>query len=72
VKNPPSHDGDPPSEDEKPEASPAQNNRIKNRIVILEERDVPFQEERPPNFSPNFEVKVHRIRRRNEKEASET
>lgn len=31
--------------------------------VILEERDVPFVEERPPNFSPYFRVRVHRLRR---------
>ncbi len=34
-----------------------------SRIVILGERDIPFEEERPPNFLPNFQVKVHRVSR---------
>lgn len=38
------------------------------RIVILQERDIPFEEERPPNYSPYFDVKVHRIRKPSEKE----
>ncbi|MFX1562815.1 MAG: hypothetical protein ACFFDP_05870 [Promethearchaeota archaeon] len=32
------------------------------RIVILEEREIPFVKERPPNFSPNFKIRIHRIR----------
>jgi hypothetical protein len=72
VSNPPSQNDDPPSEAEKPEDSPEKNDQLKNRIVILEERDVPFQEERPPNFSPHFEVRVYKIRRSNVKEANET
>lgn len=39
-----------------------------NRIIILEERDIPFEEERPPNFSPHFAVKVHRVRKHERKE----
>ncbi len=35
-----------------------------NQIVILEERDIPFEEERPPNFSPHYAVKVHKVRKR--------
>jgi len=31
--------------------------------VILEERDVPFVEEKPPNLSPYFHVRIHRVRR---------
>jgi len=32
-------------------------------IVILGEREIPFEEERPPNFSPHFQIRVHRARR---------
>lgn len=32
------------------------------RIRILEEREIPFVEEKPPNFSPNFKIHIHRIR----------
>ncbi len=32
-------------------------------IIILEERDIPFEEERPPNFTPHFHVKVNRVHR---------
>lgn len=35
-----------------------------NRIIILEERDIPFEEERPPNFSPHFAIKVHRVHKK--------
>ncbi len=35
----------------------------RSRIVILGERDIPFEEERPPNLLPNFQVKVHRVSR---------
>ncbi len=42
-----------------------------NRIVILRERDIPFIEERPPNFSPHFSVTVHRIRKHSEQEEKE-
>lgn len=35
-------------------------------IVILAEREIPFEEERPPNFSPHFQIRVHRVRRREE------
>ena len=30
------------------------------QIIILEEREIPFKEEKPPNFSPHFKVRVHR------------
>jgi hypothetical protein len=42
-----------------------------DRIVILEERDIPFEEERPPNFSPHFEIKIHRAHRRYDQEEPE-
>lgn len=42
-----------------------------NRIVVLNERDIPFEEERPPNFSPHFAVKVHRVRKDNRLEENE-
>ncbi len=35
----------------------------RSRIVIIGERDIPFEEEKPPNFLPNFQVKVHRVSR---------
>lgn len=34
------------------------------RIIILEEREIPFEEERPPNFSPNFKIRLYRVRSR--------
>ncbi|MFW9831919.1 MAG: hypothetical protein ACFFD8_09090 [Candidatus Thorarchaeota archaeon] len=49
---------------------PSIKNDSKNRIVILEERDIPFEEERPPNFSPHFSVKIHRIRKHRYKEST--
>lgn len=42
-----------------------------NRIVILQERDIPFEEERPPNFSPHYSVTVHHVRKESEKENQE-
>jgi hypothetical protein len=42
-----------------------------NRIVVLNERDIPFEEERPPNFSPHFAVKVHRVRKDTRSEENE-
>ena len=46
----------------------AQPSPTDKRIVILQERDIPFEEERPPNYSPHVEVKVHRIRKPSEPE----
>lgn len=43
----------------------------KNRIIILQERDIPFEEERPPNFSPHFAIKVHHIRKSSKTENQE-
>jgi hypothetical protein len=37
-------------------------------IAILAEREIPFEEERPPNFSPHFQIRVHRVRRREQPE----
>jgi hypothetical protein len=58
-----------PEKDErtKPHIETKQSTKEK-RIVILQERDIPFEEERPPNFSPYFDVKVHRIRQPSEEE----
>jgi hypothetical protein len=36
------------------------------RIIVLEEREIPFVEEKPPNFSPNFRVRIHRTRSQEE------
>ena len=60
-----------PLQEEKPSKSITREEESKNRIKILAERVIPFQEERPPNFSPNFEVKVHRVHRDKSDEASE-
>jgi hypothetical protein len=49
-----------PPEDE-PDAAEAETEVQRSRIIILGERDIPFEEERPPNLLPNFQVKVHRI-----------
>jgi hypothetical protein len=48
-----------------PEASgqPAEVSAPAKPIAILREREIPFEEERPPNFSPHFEVRVYRVRR---------
>lgn len=59
----------PPENDEKTETDIETGSSTKEkRIVILQERDIPFEEERPPNFSPHFDVKVHRIRKPSEEE----
>jgi hypothetical protein len=59
----------PPEKDEKTEPDiETESSTKEKRIVILQERDIPFEEERPPNFSPHFEVKVHRIRKPSEEE----
>jgi hypothetical protein len=59
-----------PEKDEKTEPdSETESSTKEKRIVILQERDIPFEEERPPNFSPHFDVKVHRIRKPSEEEA---
>jgi hypothetical protein len=59
-----------PEKDEKTESDiEADPSTKEKRIVILQERDIPFKEERPPNFSPHFDVKVHRIRKPSEEEA---
>ncbi len=36
------------------------------RIIVLEEREIPFVVEKPPNFSPNFRIRIHRIRNQEE------
>ena len=58
-----------PEEDERTEPdTDTQPSSTNKRIVILQERDIPFEEERPPNYSLHFEVKVHRIRKPSESE----
>ena len=53
-----------PSErEEKKEETEEEEEPISNRIVVLNERDIPFEEERPPNLSPHYSVKVHRVRK---------
>ena len=70
LSDPPSDENKTPRED-KPSEPVMQEGDSKNRIVILEERDIPFREERPPNLSPNFEVKVHRSRQQKSSEAND-
>ncbi len=53
----------PPDKEGEKEESEKNNEPTSNRIVVLNERDIPFEEERPPNFSPHFAVKVHRVRK---------
>jgi len=40
-------------------------------IAILREREIPFEEERPPNFSPHFQIRVHRVRQRDKPQEAE-
>ena len=58
-------------ESNKDNQDPSEHQSSLYRIVILEERDIPFEEERPPNFSPHFDVKVHRVRKHPDKEEPE-
>ena len=58
-------------ESDKENQDPSEHTSSMNRIVILEERDIPFEDERPPNFSPHFDVKVHRVRKDPDKEEPE-
>ncbi|MFW9934644.1 MAG: hypothetical protein ACFFDU_03820 [Candidatus Thorarchaeota archaeon] len=67
-----------PPDDEKNTEKPNKNERPSseglskdNGIVILQERDIPFEEERPPNFSPHYSVTVHHVRKESEKEDQE-
>ena len=64
LSEPPLDENDAPEEETSEPMKPEEES--KNRIVILGERDIPFQEERPPNLSPNYEVKVHRARQKKE------
>lgn len=70
LSDPPFDENDTPQDNESPRPV-SQEKKAKNRIMIIEERDIPFLEERPPNLSPNYEVKVHRTQRKGSKEASE-
>ena len=65
LSDPPLDEGDTHEEDAPPEPVTLER-ESKTRIVILGERDIPFQKERPPNLSPNYEVKIHRARRKTE------
>ncbi len=52
-----------PEKEEEKEETEKDEEPPSNRIVVLNERDIPFEEERPPNFSPHFAIKVHRVRK---------
>lgn len=71
MKEPPPNGEKKKREFDKDNQDPLKPPTSTNRIIILEERDIPFEEERPPNFSPHFEVKVHRARKHPDKEESE-
>ena len=62
----------PADEPDQGKTTPPTESDKENRIVILRERDIPFDEERPPNFSPNFAIKVHRVRKSSEQEDEKT
>jgi hypothetical protein len=53
----------PPEKEEDHKEPEKDEEPTSNRIVVLDERDIPFDEERPPNFSPHYAVKVHRVRK---------
>jgi hypothetical protein len=57
-----------PSEPKDESQLPSENTLGEKGIVILGERDIPFLEERPPNFSPHFSVTVHAIRKASKQE----
>jgi hypothetical protein len=61
----------PPDKEEEKEETEKEEEPTSNRIVVLNERDIPFEEERPPNFSPHFAVKVHRVRKDTRSEENE-
>jgi hypothetical protein len=54
---------DPPSEVENDQEESEEEQPNSRRIVIIDERTIPFVEERPPNFSPHYAVKVHRVKK---------
>jgi len=60
-----------PSEEEDQEETEKDEGPTSNRIIVLNERDIPFEEERPPNFSPHYAVKVHRVRKDTRSEDNE-
>ncbi len=61
----------PPEKEEEKEEMEKDEEPSSNRIVVLNERDIPFEEERPPNFSPHFAVNVHRVRKDTRSEENE-
>ena len=61
----------PSEEEEDQEETEKDEGSTSNRIVVLNERDIPFEEERPPNFSPHYAVKVHRVRKDTRSEDNE-
>ena len=66
MSNPPSEEKESPDEyEEEPEKSTNESER-ETRIQILRERDIPFEEERPPNFSPYYSIRIHGKKKRRE------
>ncbi|MFX0168361.1 MAG: hypothetical protein ACFE89_03290 [Candidatus Hodarchaeota archaeon] len=70
MSDPPTPNSDPSLKEKKRKPSSTPEEDVQDRIVILGERDVPFQEQRPPNLSPNFEVNIHRVHQRKLKEGA--
>ncbi len=60
-----------PEKEEKKKETEKDEEPRSNGIVVLNERDIPFEEERPPNFSPHFAIKVHRVRKDTRSEENE-
>ncbi|MFX0079886.1 MAG: hypothetical protein ACFE8O_11660 [Candidatus Hermodarchaeota archaeon] len=61
----------PPDKEEEKKETEKDEELTSNRIVVLNERDIPFKEEQPPNFSPHFAIKVHRVHKGNRSEENE-
>jgi hypothetical protein len=61
----------PPEKEEDNKEPEKDEEPTSNRIIVLDERDIPFEEERPPNFSPHYAVKVHRVRKDTRSEENE-
>jgi hypothetical protein len=62
-KRPEAHPNASPSSPPEPVERAAEAPKPDKPIAILAEREIPFEEERPPNFSPHFQIRVHRVRR---------
>ncbi|MFX1319098.1 MAG: hypothetical protein ACFE9D_04490 [Promethearchaeota archaeon] len=62
----PLKENDTPDEHEEELDKSSKEPERKSRIQILRERDIPFEEERPPNFSPYYSIIIHGKKKRSE------